>query len=149
MIKLRLNLSKAFEFEGYAIQQAEEDADALIINTAITIAEKYQIKNAATGIDEYTKNVIVVGQDIDLLVLLSQLNSNNAPIYFLKCGAGNVIDMMYSSTSFKPDEYRSIVGLLHCFSGCDATSGFAGKGKKSTIDLLLKNTKLLELAKPF
>lgn len=31
-----------------------------------------KIKNIATGISEYKKTIIVVGQDMDLLVLLKQ-----------------------------------------------------------------------------
>lgn len=56
---------------------------------------------------------------------------------------------MYSSNSFKFECYKSIVAFLHCFTGCDTVSGFAGKGKKTTIDLLLKAENLLDLIKPF
>lgn len=95
------------------------------------------------------KKIIIIGQDIDLLVLLTQFSTTNLPIFFLKPGVGNVSDSMYSCDSFKIENYRSIVAFLHCFTGCDTVSGFAGKGKKSTVDLLLKTPNLLDLIRPF
>lgn len=135
-IELIKHLSKAFTFEHFSIKQAEEDADSLIINTAIEIAK---INN---------KNVVVVAEDIDLLVLLNQLNSTDANIYFLKPGVGNVIDAAYTSNSFKEEKCRSIIAFLHCFSGCNTTSGFAGK-EKTVADPIISTSNLLELVKPF
>lgn len=129
-IELIKHLEKAFKFEGYSVKVAEEDADSLIVNSSIEIAESYMFKNSATGVTEYNKQIVIVGQDVDLLVLLHQFNLNNAPIYFLKVGAGKVNDAIYSSKSFKFEQYQSIIAFIHCFTGCDSTSGFAGKGKK-------------------
>lgn len=148
-VELIKRLSEAFRYEGLLIKQAKEDADALIVNTAIEIAEKYKIVNAATGEVEYSKNVIIVGQDIDLLVLLHQLNSNDAPVYFLKCGTGNVEDSMYSSNCFKYEKFRFVIAFIHCFTGCDTISSFAGKGKKTTVESLIKTENLDDLVKPF
>lgn len=138
-IQLINQLSAALKFEGYVVKQADEDADSLIINTAIEISDKSKSQNIATEVVEYNKTVVVVGQDIDLLVLLNQLNSEEAPIFFLKVGSGNVGDCIYSSNSFKSENYRSIVAFLHCFSGCDTISGFAGKGKKNYCRSAFKN----------
>ena len=135
-------LSQKFKDEGYTCKQAEEDADPLIITTAIEISK--------TG-----KNVIVVGQDIDLLVLLNQLGSNQSNLYFLKPATGRSQDVIYSSQSFmfqdlKLDEdNQSIVAFLHCFTGCDTTSAFAGRGKKTSFMSLTKIPDLLQLVKPF
>ena len=71
--------------------QAAEEADADIINTSIEIAQ-------------HNKTVIVVGQDIDLLVLLNQLNSNNYNIYFHKPGSGNVKDLFYTVLTINPSK---------------------------------------------
>lgn len=87
--KLIQTLTEKFQSERFLCKQAEEDADALIINTAIEIAE------------DPTKIIVIVGQDIDLLVLLNQLNSNNFNIYFHKPGSGNTKDTFYTSNSFK------------------------------------------------
>ncbi|KYN02063.1 hypothetical protein ALC62_07132 [Cyphomyrmex costatus] len=142
-------LSRIFRFEGYTVRQAEEDADSLIIYTAIEIAEKNKIVKTTTGVAEYKKTVVVVGQDIDLLVLLNQLNSSDASIYFLSPGAANTNDSIYSSNSFQHKDYRSIIAFLHCFSGCDTNSGFAGKGKRKIVNLLIATPELTDLVKPF
>ncbi|KYM99414.1 hypothetical protein ALC62_09846 [Cyphomyrmex costatus] len=131
------SLSTKLKAEGYFCKQADEDADAVIINTALDVAE----------CDD--KTVIVVGQDIDLLVLLNLLNTNNYDIYFLKPGSGNAKDSMYTSDSFKHVTSKNIVAFLYCFSGCDTTSGFTGKGKKTTVKSLLANKKLSGLAQIF
>lgn len=62
--------------------QAEGAADADIIKTSIEAA-----KNT-------NKTVILVGQDIDLLVVLNQLNATNY-IYLLKPGSGTVKDNFF------------------------------------------------------
>lgn len=116
--KLIKTISAKLQSQGYLCKQAAEDADADIINTSIQMAE---------GDNEM---VIVVGQDIDLLVLLNQLNSNNHNIYLQKVGSGNTKDLFYTSNSFKHDSFKNQVAFLHCFSGCDTISAFAGKGKK-------------------
>ncbi|CAH1113884.1 unnamed protein product [Psylliodes chrysocephalus] len=118
---------KRLQSQGFSCKQAEEDADADIIKTSIEIAR------------DTNKTVIVVGQDIDFLVLLNQLTSNNHDIYFLKPGSGNVKDLFFTSNSFKYESFKNIVAFLHCFSGCDTTSGFAGKGKKSILRTDLDN----------
>lgn len=134
--KIIKTLSEKLQQQGFFCKQAAEDADADIINTSIEIAK-------------HNKTVIVVGQDIDLLVLLNQLNSNNYNIYFQKPGSGNVKDLFYTSHSFNHKSVKSIVALLHCFSGCDTISAFAGKGKKTTVKALLSDKNLSTLADVF
>lgn len=148
-IELIKQLSKAFRFHGYQVEQAAEDADVLIVNTAIEIAEKNKNINTVTGETEFKKTVMIIGQDVDLLVLLHQLNTQLAPIYFVKVGSGNVNDRIYSSNCFKEEKYRPYIALLHCLSGCDTISSYAGKGKKTIIESLLKNQNISELMKPF
>lgn len=128
---------KRLQSQGFFCKQVEEDADADIIKTSIEVAR------------DTNKTVIVVGQDIDLLVLLNQLNSNNHDIYFLKPGSGNGKNLFFTSNSFKHESFKNIVAFLHCFSGCDTTSGFAGKGKKSIVNSLLDAKNLSNLANVF
>lgn len=142
-------LCQVFKDHQYSCRQAPEDADLLIINTALEIVEKYKVINESTGIIQYTKTVIVVGQDIDLLVLLNQFGSSYQNIYLLKPGSGKVNDAFYLSKSFKHDDYCSLVAFLHCFTGCDTTSAFAGKGKKTTFSAVMKSSNLIELIQPF
>ena len=46
------------------------------------------------------KTIVVVGQDIDPLILLNHLSPAEAKIYFLKPGTGSLNDSMYSANSF-------------------------------------------------
>ncbi|KYN08839.1 hypothetical protein ALC57_19060, partial [Trachymyrmex cornetzi] len=117
-------------------KQATEDADADIVNTSIEIAKNNQ-------------TVVIVGQDIDLLVLLHQLNPKNYDIYFQKSGPGNVKDLFYTSNCFKHKSVKNVVAFLHGFSGCDTISAFAGKGKKTTVKALLSTKNLSTLANVF
>lgn len=135
--KLIGTLSEIFQKEGFICKQAQEDADSLIIHTSIEVS-------VSTG-----KTVIVVGQDIDLLVLLTQLNSDDLDIYFHKPGSGNVKDYFYTSNSFKHVAYKDKIAFIHSFTGCDTTSAFAGKGKKMTVKSLLANKNLSTLAEVF
>lgn len=68
-------LSDYFRMKGLNIKNAEEDADALIVKTAIEIKQ-------STG-----RNIAVVGTDTDLLVLLIGL-SDASPLYFYKISPG-------------------------------------------------------------
>lgn len=121
---------------GFTCAQAEEDADYLIIDTAIKIASA-------------DKTVVVVGQDIDLLVLLTQLNVENKNIFFCKVGTSTIKDAYYSSDSFNHDSLGKYVAFLHSFTGCDTTSGFTGKGKSTLIKSLMSITDLSNLADIF
>lgn len=69
-------LKTKFEAENFMVKQATEDADALIINTAISVSSAFEF-------------VIVVGEDVDLLILLTAL-SRRSNIYFLKPGKGKI-----------------------------------------------------------
>lgn len=55
---------------------------------------------------------------------------------------------MYSSDSYKVQDYRSLVAFLHCFTVCDTVSGFAGNVKKTAVDALMKIANLADLIKP-
>lgn len=123
-------------------QQAEEDADRLIVLTAITTAKH---KNMISPLK--TVKVVIIGQDIDLLVLLCQLNTENCNIFFCKVGAGNVEDMYFDSNSYLHE--KRFVAFVHCFSGCDTTSAFAGKGKITAVKSLVSNKNFMELANVF
>lgn len=108
------------------VLQAEEDADRLIITTAVTAASTYD-------------RVVVVGEDIDLLIILTAI-SNQRELFYNKCGRGKASDVMYSSiasskSSLKPELFL----FIHAFSGCDSTSCFFGLGKKQMMSIVEKN----------
>ena len=66
-------LSDKLTTENIAVKQAQNDADVLIIETAI---EQLNVTNTT----------VVVGEDVDLLVLLTARTPIDKIIYFLKPG---------------------------------------------------------------
>lgn len=112
-------LKEKLKLEGYYTVQATEDADVLIIEEARKNAQKYD-------------KVIVVGTDVDLLVILSSLpKMYDKKIYFLMPSQGKVDEKLYSVGSFSSPEIAEFVLVLHALSGCDTTSAFFRKGKKN------------------
>lgn len=96
----------------------------LIVHTAIEEVER-------------NENVVVVGQDIDLLVLLLGLTLLHKDIFLLKEGQGSVKKRLYSTRSLTEGDVvencRESILFLHAISGCDTTSAFYGKGKVQSI----------------
>lgn len=122
MLKVKL------ENGGFKVKQAIEDADTLIVNTAIEASFE-------------NHPVVIVGEDVDLLVILTALTGSNPNICFLKQGKGNIDNKLYTPTSLK---YSSIVRdnilFVHAFSGCDTTSAFFNQAKLKFLKLLEKST---------
>ncbi|KAI4486117.1 hypothetical protein M0804_006606 [Polistes exclamans] len=79
-------LSNKLTAANIAVKQAKNDADVLIIETAI---EKF----------DATNTTIVVGEDVDLLVLLTARTPMDKIIYFLKPGRAQQRTEIYSSKS--------------------------------------------------
>lgn len=96
--------------------QAESDADKLIVDTAISLE---------------SKNVVVVSEDIDVLVVLTALAPTDRKIYFLKPSRGKVNQQIFSSKSLEKSlpACKEHILFLHAFTGCDTTSAFYNKGK--------------------
>ncbi|XP_043269016.1 uncharacterized protein Nepl16 isoform X1 [Venturia canescens] len=133
-------ISKTLNTAGFRTKIAPEDADRLIVVTAI---ENSRMNTETT--------VIIVGEDIDLLVIFSQLATNMENIYFCKEGK-NEKHQFYGSNSFKYDKLQNIVAFIHAFCGCDTTSCFYKLGKSKLIEAFSSETEivtLLELASVF
>ena len=60
-----------FQEMGIELNQAFEDADILIVNTAISKSAEYEA-------------VKIIGEDTDLMILLTQFCAENANIYIEK-----------------------------------------------------------------
>lgn len=109
--------------ENISTSFAIDDADVQIIRTAIKLSEK-------------NEQVLVVGQDVDLVVLLAALSPDDKDIIFLKEAIGNVKQRMYSSRDLQSSSIirnlKKSILFIHAISGCD-TSGFFGKGKQQHV----------------
>ncbi|KYN12193.1 hypothetical protein ALC57_15644 [Trachymyrmex cornetzi] len=130
-------LTTKFLNAGFEVEQAEEDADRLIVITAISKLSEFD-------------SVIIIGEDIDLLVLLTALASNNQNIYLLKPGKGKIEQQIYSSTSLQVDKsVAENIAFVHAFSGCDSTSALFNQGKIKLLNILKQNTQLNEIVEIF
>lgn len=105
---------------------AEEDADVPIVKTGIE-----QLKTRS--------NVIVVGTDTDLLVLLVALVPDNQSIYFCKQNTGKAPTKVYYSIAkliHKLDNKRKLLLFAYAITGCDTTSCFFGLGKNKAMEMI-------------
>lgn len=119
---------------GIAVKQASEDADRLI---------------ATTAVDQLThhEKVAVVGQDVDLLVLLVALTPADKDIHFIKQGSGKVATTAFSTQAHR--HLKDVILFSHAFTGCDTTSAIYDKGKRTFLNIVQKNKSLTQHAEVF
>ncbi|GBN85093.1 hypothetical protein AVEN_149210-1 [Araneus ventricosus] len=112
---------------GYPVVETADDADIHIVKTAIETYEKVK------------KQVVGIGQDVDLLVLPTALTPDYMDILMSKEGKGKVKDRFYSSKDLRNSNLvikcKKSIPFLHAISGCDTSSGFYGKGKLQAVEL--------------
>ena len=117
--KLKTELQRARVF----VEQDPADADLLIVSRALTLAQTVR------------KPVVVVGTDIDLLVMLIYRSSSDMGIHML-CHRN-------PRQLYNIDELQSAAGdmkqhlmFVHACSGCDTVSAPYMKGKNRALELL-------------
>ena len=117
--KLRTELQHA----GVLVKQDPADAHHIVVSTALTLAQTER------------KPVVVVGTDIDLLVMLISPSSSNMGIHML-CHRNPLqlynIDGLQSSVGDMKQHLMSV----HASSGFDTVSAPYRKGKKRALELL-------------
>lgn len=117
MLEARFRASRIF------VKIARDDADVDIVQRAQQVPKS-----------------VVVGEDIDLLVLMVALTPPEKEVLFLKPGksTGAQKDVFYSSQELQGQlQYTpQIVLVAHAFTGCDSTSGIYNKGKLCVHKLL-------------
>lgn len=119
-------LKERFTSENIFVKQADNDADVLIIETAI---EQFNLTNTT----------IVVGEDVDLLVLLTARTPTEKIIYFLKPGKAQHQSEIYSSKSLSAfSKCQNHILFLHAITGCDTTSALFRRGKTTVLKLFEK-----------
>ncbi|XP_045475385.1 uncharacterized protein LOC123686399 isoform X2 [Harmonia axyridis] len=128
-------LSNNLQNRGISTNIASEDADLLIVKTAIDLKRRRN------------QSVTIVGNDIDLLIILISLVSDEEVIYFYKMTPGKQANVIYSTEYDK--NLKPFLLFAHAFAGCDTTSAIFKKGKKSIISLLKKKPDLQALISVF
>ncbi|GBN83732.1 hypothetical protein AVEN_265741-1 [Araneus ventricosus] len=109
--------------EGFVVKQAEEYADYLIIKSALEIEKRSQC-------------VVVVGEDIDLLVIITA-STNSKNIFILKPGRSKAEDALYCAATLNiVPQIRDNILFLHAFIGCYTISALFRQAKKKFINVL-------------
>ena len=123
---------------GHETYQALNDADTLIVKTALTIAS--------------TEAVTVVANDTDVLVLLIYPFKITMSDIFLhsegskKVGATNKVSVSVRALQNSIGENVSqIILALHAISGCDSTSSLFGIGKGKALKKLSGSKEAMQL----
>lgn len=120
---------ETFKNVNIASKQARDDADVLIIETAME--------------ESIVNTTVVVGEDIDLSVLLIGRSHQQQQLFFMKPRKGKVKTQFYDSSSLDkyPNSKQHIL-FLHAITGCDTTSALFNKGKRNTIKMFEKRPDL-------
>ena len=129
-------LKEKLTAENILVKQANNDADVLIVETAI---EQFNS----------THTIIVVGEDVDLLVLLTARTPTEKTIFFLKPGKAQHQSEIYTSKSLSSfAKCQNHILFLHAITGCDTTSAFYKRGKRTVFKMFEKQD-LVECAEVF
>lgn len=129
-------LVHAFQNEEIETITANDDADTLIIQTAIRKSFE-------------SETIVVVGQDVDLLTLSISLTPTEKDIRLLREAQSTIKARNYSSKDLQMSNVlknsRETVLFAHAYSGSDTTSAFFGNGKLQTTNLSNSNPNLREV----
>lgn len=127
-------LETKLQEKGIHTLQATDDADVLIVNTAV---------------EQSTHNsVAVVGEDVDLAVLLIASTSPTRDIIMLKPGRGETKTMALSTQEMQNRGFEHIL-FLHSFTGCDTTSATFRRSKVGFLKLYLESEIIKQAAMTF
>ena len=117
-------LGTKLQASGCIVLHAEEDADRLIVDTAVT--------------SSLNQSTILVADDTDVLVLLIHHATTTSQGLFMQKSKmtskknGSVWDILQVKQELGEDVCKHIL-FAHALLGCDATSGIFGLGKALTL----------------
>ncbi|XP_044758597.1 uncharacterized protein LOC123316535 [Coccinella septempunctata] len=114
--KFIILLSKYLQNHNIEVNVAEEDADVDIVMKGITLKESI------------SEPVAVVGNDVDLFILLIALTPDHSNMFLFKIVPGSKGNTLYSTSQHR--EFKPFILFAHAFSGCDSTSAMYNNGKK-------------------
>ncbi|GBM49658.1 hypothetical protein AVEN_111546-1 [Araneus ventricosus] len=107
--RLIVLLTDKFKAAGISVKQAENDAHVLIVVTALSISKIQD------------NSIVIVGEDIYLLVILTARTPPNLENFNLKPEKGKMEQRIYSSRSLE-GIWKDNILFLRAFSCCDETS---------------------------
>jgi hypothetical protein len=130
-------LSEFLVSNGIRTEHAEADADVMIANTGIALAENYP--------------TIIIGEDTDVLVLLLFHSSTNTTLHYKSDQSNrraNTLKVWDISKTKKllGDQLCHVLPVIHAITGCDTTSRLFGIGKGLVLKKVMGNQDLIEIA---
>ncbi|GBM84067.1 hypothetical protein AVEN_157682-1 [Araneus ventricosus] len=108
-------LMNKFSSLNMTCKKADEDADCLIVNSALALAPTHL-------------SVVVLGEDIDLFVILIGICTFDN-VYFVKPGKGRIAEKMFAPHTASEKTIADNILFIHAMSGCDTTSALFNYGK--------------------
>ena len=115
------NLSTQQHMENYSFEQSE--ADTILFSTYAVLLES-----------GYNGPVVIDVADTDAYVAAAAISRQLPGILCIKRKQENIL-----SRGLVTEEMADCIIQLHCFTGCDANSGFYGKGKLSVYEKVAKS----------
>lgn len=124
-------LSDRLNESGITTRQAENDADQLVVTTAVSLAKDFS-------------HVIISSADTDVLVLAIALFNNTNCSLFVEDPPSKKGWKLYNVNNIqeKLGDVQKIILFLHAASGCDTTSALFQKGKVTPFNILKNDKKL-------
>lgn len=133
-----LSLCSALAENGINIIHAEGDADLLIVKTALEKAKYHP--------------TVIVGEDVDLLILALHYFSNHKELFvtYERKGNNRTVEIwnIAKAKSILNDICNGLL-VIHAISGCDNTSRVHNIGKVSVLHKYQKSKKFQQLAAVF
>ena len=121
-------LAERLANSGCKVLRAQDDADVLVVQTAVSCAE--------------TSSTTLIGNDTDLLVLLLYHAKFDACDIFMQTDTHGNNQRSYDIKRIKSElgtEAAENLLICHAMSGCDTTSRLHGVGKPAVVSLSLKD----------
>ena len=112
---------------GYAVLHSTQDADTMVVNTAMSKIGR--------------SDVILVGDDTDLLIVALHQCMHATPsnsLYMFRSGAVLNVRNVIDAPANKRQVLENILAI-HSLSGCDTVSRLSGIGKTRLVKLVEKN----------
>ena len=116
------NLSTKQPMENYCFEQSE--ADTILFSVYAVLRES-----------GYTGPVVIDAADTDVYVAAAYISRQLPGMLYIQKDKKAI-----SCQSLATNEMADCIVQLHCMTGCDANSGFYGKGKKSIYDRVVKSS---------
>ena len=116
-----IKLSTQQPMDNYSFDQSE--ADTILFSTYAVLRES-----------GYSRPVVVDAADTDAYVTAAVISQQLPGMLCIE--RKQVIVLCRGSVT---DKMADCIAQLHCMTGCDANSGFYGKGKKTVYDRVVKS----------